>query len=98
MVAGVIRPRKDGNGCSICHASEENVGKRRCCHMLDKAQITVRNENRSKFIDITGQVDDEDTTISIKATEKKIKDYITSLSNGLPKKDRENLLRSLRDM
>lgn len=96
--SGVIRTRKDG-GCSICYASEDNVGKKRCCHVLDNASINVRKEKGgSKFIDISGQVDDEETTISIKASEKKIKNYISSLSGGLSKKERESLLEELRNM
>lgn len=94
---GVIRTRKDG-GCSICYASDENVGKKRCCHVLDNASINVRKERGAKFIDISGQVDDEDTTISIKASEKKIKNYISSLSKGLSKKEKSELLDILRDM
>ena len=98
MAAGVIRNKKDGSGCSLCRASEQNVGKRRCCHVLDGAQIVVRKEKHARFIDISGQVDDEETTISIKATENKIKSYITSLSSGLSKKGKEDLLNELREV
>lgn len=94
---GVIRTRKDG-GCSICYASDENVGKKKCCHVLDNASINVRHERGTNFIDISGQIDDEDTTISIKATEKKIKSYMKSLSDGLSKKEKNDLLDMLRDM
>lgn len=94
---GVIRNRKDG-GCSMCYASDQNVGKKRCCHVLDNASIKVRTEKRTKFIDISGQVDDEDTTISIKASEKKIKEYMSSLSKGLSKKEKTEILDILRDM
>jgi hypothetical protein len=97
-MAGVIRNRKDGCGCSVCRAKEENVGKRRCCHVLDHAEIKVRHEKGANFIDISGQVDDNDTSFSIKATENNIKTYITSLSNGLSKKDKKNILDALKEM
>ena len=99
-MGGVIRPRKDGNGCSICRAQEKNVGKRRCCHVLSNAQFIVRQEKGSgtKFIDISGDVEDQKTSFSIKATEESIKSYISSLSNGLSKKEKENVLHALRDM
>lgn len=96
-MAGVIRTRKDG-GCSICYASDENVGKRRCCHILDNATMAVRHEKGTNFIDISGQVDEEDTTVSIKASQDKIKDYISSLSNGLTKKQKTNILNALKEM
>jgi len=92
-----IRPRKDG-GCSLCNASDENVGKRRCCHILDNASISVRREKTTNFVDISGQIDNEDSTFSMKANEKTIKNFIASLSNGLSKKDRELVLSSLREM
>ena len=38
---GILRPRKDG-GCSVCKASDENVGKRRCCHILDTMSVKGR--------------------------------------------------------
>lgn len=93
----MIRPRKDG-GCSLCNASDENVGKRRCCHILDNASISVRREKTTNFVDISGQIDNEDSTFSMKANEKTIKSFIASLSNGLSKKDRELVLSSLREM
>ena len=43
-----IRPLIDG-GCSECSASEENVGKRRCRHVLETANITVVEELREKI-------------------------------------------------
>lgn len=90
-----IRRRKDG-GCSICKASDENVGKRRCCHVLDGMSMTVRHEKGMNFIDISGQMKKEDVQFSVKASEKNIKDYITSLSNGLSKKDKDNILDAMR--
>ena len=48
MNKGVIRTRKDG-GCSVCRSSEENVGKKRCCHILDDAEMKIRHEREYKF-------------------------------------------------
>lgn len=95
---GVVRQRKDGQGCSVCRAAEQNVGKRRCCHVLSDAEINIRKEKGTKFIDISGQVDKKDTVISIKATETNIKSYISSLSNGLSKKDKKSILDALKDV
>lgn len=94
-----LRTRKDG-GCSICYASDENVGKRRCCHVLDNAAMAVRKEKGMNFVDISGNTHNgDDTTISIKASEKKIEDFITSLyANGVPKKKRPSLLEAMRNM
>ena len=44
----VMRNRKDG-GCSMCNASDENVGKKRCCHVLDNAAMQVRSEKGTNF-------------------------------------------------
>ena len=49
---GKLRPRRDGGGCSLCYASDENVGKRRCCHVLSGPTLTVREE---KGINIVNQ-------------------------------------------
>ena len=57
MAKGIIRPCK-GGGCSECNASDQNVGKRRCNHVLDNAKmVVVEREKGVKFIDISGQVD-----------------------------------------
>lgn len=92
---GMMRTRKDG-GCSICYASEENVGKKRCCHVLDNAALAVRHEKGTNFIDISGTVDKKDTALSIKASEKKIKGFISALSAGLSKKDQDDIMAILR--
>lgn len=93
---GIIRPRKDG-GCSVCYASEENVGKRRCCHILDNAAISIRHEYGMNFIDLSGELDGKETSISMKASEQKIKDFITSLSEGLTKEEKEEILAIVRE-
>lgn len=95
--AGVIRTRRDG-GCSLCRASEQNVGKRRCCHILDNAAINVRHERGINFIDLSGEIDDKEVSFSMKATEKTIKNYIASLSNGLTKEEKEEILAIVRDV
>ena len=96
-MAGVIRTRKDG-GCSICYAAEKNVGKRRCCHVLDNAAIKVRHEKGINFIDLSGEVEGKETAFSMKASEKKIKDFITSLSDGLTKEEKEEILAVVRNV
>lgn len=93
---GVMRTRKDG-GCSMCNASDANVGKRRCNHILDNASIEVRHEKGINYIDITGKMNDASTGFSIKANQKEIKSYISSLSSGLSKKEQEDILSVLRE-
>ena len=95
-MAGMMRTRKDG-GCSICYPSDENVGKKRCCHVLDNAALAVRHEKGMNFIDISGTVDKQDTNFSIKANEEKIKGFISSLSTGLSKKQQDSILSVLRE-
>jgi hypothetical protein len=92
-----IRQRKDG-GCSICYASDENVGKRRCCHVLDGATMNVRHVKGMNFVDISGKMDDNDAQFSIKASENDIKDYISSLSKGLSKKQKDKILETMRNL
>lgn len=95
-MAGMMRTRKDG-GCSICYASDENVGKKRCCHVLDNAALAVRHEKGMNYIDISGTVNKQDANFSIKANEEKIKGFISSLSTGLSKKQQEGILSVLRE-
>lgn len=97
MAEGVIRPRKDGCGCSLCRASEENVGKRRCIHTLNGVSMSVHKEGNTNFVNIDGQMEDKEISLSVKATQKKVKEYIANLSNGLSKKDKENVLSALRN-
>ncbi|MBQ8218191.1 MAG: hypothetical protein IJZ79_02705 [Bacilli bacterium] len=92
----MMRTRKDG-GCSLCNASDENVGKRRCCHVLDNAAVAVRHEKGINYIDISGKVDGNDTEFSVKANQEKIKSFISTLSSGLSKKDQEGILSILRE-
>ncbi len=95
MATAMMRTRKDG-GCSLCRASDDNVGKRKCCHVLDSASIQVRQEKGINYIDISGKVDKNKTEFSIKATEDKIKGFMTNLSKGLNKKDQDSILSILR--
>ena len=97
MATGVLRTRKDG-GCSICTASPENVGKRKCCHILDNAEMKVKKAGSINYIDISGQVDGKDANFNIEASTEKIKDYISNLSKGLMKKEKTNILAALRAM
>lgn len=91
----MMRTRKDG-GCSMCNATDENVGKRRCNHVLDNASLEVRREQGTNFIDISGTVNNEKTGFSMKADQKKIKSFITSLSSSLSKEEQEGILSVLR--
>lgn len=95
-MAGIMRTRKDG-GCSICYASNENVGKKRCFHVLDNAALAVRHEKGMNYIDISGTVDKQDANFSIKANEARVKGFISSLSTGLSKKQQEGILSVLRE-
>lgn len=92
----MMRTCKNG-GCSLCNATDENVGKRRCNHILDNASINVRKEKGTNFVDISGQIEGENSAVSIKANETKIKSFITSLSSGLSKKEQDSILSILRE-
>ena len=61
MAAGVLRARKDGKGCSICHAKPENVGKRKCCHVMSGANMTIKKIDGTNFVNISGKVNGENT-------------------------------------
>ena len=43
---GIIRPLKDGSGYSICRASDENVGRRRCKHCLEDVFASVTDKKQ----------------------------------------------------
>lgn len=95
---GIIRPLKTG-GCSICTASEENVGKKKCQHMLSDAIITVLPKQAGsnlRVINIDAFEDSNATNISIAATTSQIKTYISNLSNSLSDEERNSILEVLR--
>ena len=97
MANGVIRPLK-GGGCSECKAMDQNVGKRRCHHVIDNAKmVVVKREKGVKFIDISGQVEGKDSSFTIKAADNDIKKYISNLSSGLSKKERADILAVLQN-
>lgn len=93
---GVLRTRKDG-GTSICYAPEDKIGKRRCCHVMDNAAIKVQKSGSTNFINISGQVNGKNTSFDIEASESKIKDYISDLSNGLSKEEKQSILNVIRN-
>ena len=93
---GVLRARKDG-GTSICHAPSDKVGHRKCCHVMSDADIKVRKEGATMLINISGVVDNKDTKFDIKANEKKVKKYISNLSAGLSKEEKESILKALQN-
>jgi hypothetical protein len=94
---GVIRPLI-GGGCSICRAAEENIGKRKCKHILDNASIIyVEKDKGTNFINIEGRVDGKNASFSVEASDKKIKEYIINLSSGLSKKEKATILAVLQD-
>lgn len=84
----VIRPLKTG-GCSICNASEENVGLRRCNHIGGNT-IPVEKVGGVQFIPVN---EDKD----VKQEEKKVISYIKDLSTKLTKEEKEELISILRD-
>lgn len=93
-----MRPLADGSGYSECHATDENVNKRRCNHKLEGGSMEVRKEPGSgtKFIDIKDAVSDD--SVSIKATDEKIHNYISTLSNSLSKEQRDAIIKELREL
>jgi hypothetical protein len=93
---GKIR-QLQGGGCSLCRASDENVGKRRCRHILDGVTMDVKKVNGMNFVDIKGKMNNEDVKFSAKATEKDVRNYITSLSKGLSKKEKASILDAMRE-
>lgn len=95
---GVLRARKDGTGCSLCRASDENVGKRRCNHILSNVSMTVRKEGSTNFVNIDGKMNNKNTSFSIESSTDEIKSYISSLSAGLKKKEKDAILDTLRNM
>ena len=95
MRQGVLRTRKDG-GTSICYAPEDKIGHRRCCHVMDNAAIKVQKAGSTNFINISGQVNGRNTSFDIEASEDKIKHYISDLSNGLSKEEKQSILDVLR--
>ena len=90
MRRGVIRPLIDG-GCSECYASDENVGKRRCRHVLTTSSpIIVEKSEKMNWINLDGKEN------SFSTNEKDIKDYMSNISTTLSKKDQETILSELR--
>lgn len=96
MKQGVLRTRKDG-GTSICYAPEDKIGHRRCCHIMDNAAIKVQKSGSTNFINISGQVNGKNTSFDIEASEDKIKHYISDLSNGLSKEEKQSILNVIRN-
>lgn len=92
MAQGKIRPRKDG-GCSLCRASDENVGKRRCCHILSDATFKVRQENGINFVDIDGIMDKDKqkTKISVAMSEKAIRSFVSQVNGFLSKAEKKEI-------
>lgn len=100
MATGTIRPRKDG-GCSLCKASEENVGKRRCCHMLGGTTMSVVHKNGMNYVDISGTLDHKDKIhLTAEVDEQTIHKMLAELTGvaPLPEKEKKNILKSIRAM
>ena len=90
MRRGIIRPLIDG-GCSECFASDENVGKRRCRHILQTGNpIIVNKSEKMNWIDIEGKENQTPTS------EKDVKEYFSKISTTLSKKEQEEILSELR--
>lgn len=89
--AGVMRPLI-GGGCSICYASEENVGKKKCRHTLDGLNVKGHNIKGVQVFDISGVLDGKDTvTFKVQPTTDDIRDAIKEFSNGLTKKEKNGI-------
>lgn len=84
----VIRPLKTG-GCSICNASEENVGLRRCNHTHGQT-LQVEKVNGVNYVEVNDEKE-------IKENEKEVVTYIKELSTKLTKEEKEELVNILRD-
>lgn len=89
MANGVIRPRKDGQGCSMCNALPQNVGKKKCCHTLSGPTFAVRKEGSTKFIDISGtdEKTNKDISLSAKVSKKQIENLISQFQGLIETKD-----------
>ena len=58
---------------------------------MDNAAIKVQKAGSTNFINISGQVNGKNTSFDIEASEEKIKNYISDLSNGLSKTEKQNI-------
>ena len=97
MATGKLRPRIDG-GCSLCKASDENVGKRRCCHMLGGVTMDVVHKKGTNFVNISGTLDNnEKVNVSTEADEAKITEFVMHLSDGLSTSKKNGILKALRE-
>jgi len=79
----VLRPLKDGSGCSLCSSPDEKVGHGRCRHVLDDSadiKVDVNKQERCVYINIS----DDKESLSMKAKEEKVVSFISELSKGLP--------------
>ena len=83
-----LRQRKDG-GISLCSASPENVGKKRCCHILSGELKIYSPSRKENFVDIE----------SSKFTEysnKEVRKALSLISNRTNKQEKELILAVLR--
>jgi hypothetical protein len=100
-IKGVIRPLKNGQGCSECRALPQNVGKKKCCHTLEGTPFAYRKDGSTKFIDISGTLNDDNVSLSVKATEKVVSNYIQTLrdmSADLTEKQKKSIRNQLREL
>lgn len=97
-LAGKLRTLQ-GGGCSMCYASDENVGKRRCKHVLDNAAMAVRKDKGMYFVDISGEMNNQNVKVSAKQSEEKIASFAaecTSKLSNLTTKEKKEILNVLR--
>lgn len=86
----VIRPLKTG-GYSVCRASEENIGKRRCQH--------IGGSNVQSFpVQKTQGLETINVEEVKNKKEKDIRSYFNKLTNALSDKDRNLILSELRSV
>lgn len=91
MVVGVLRPNKDGSGWSICHACDENVGKKRCIHTLVGGSMKMNRVGNMNLLE-------DNNDISLEEAEKNVKERVQEISLKLDEKEKEEILEELREM
>lgn len=90
--------RKDGSGVSMCYASEENVGKRRCCHMPGSIPIHIEQEGVTSLIDMEKQFTGNKSTRDFtNVTSDDIKNYVKSIADQLKKQEKADIVEILRN-
>ena len=95
--SGVIRPLKEG-GCSMCKASDKNVGKKKCRHILGSS-INITEEHGIRFIDIKGedQFTKDPVAFKVQPTEEAIINFFDTCGATLTKKEKILTLKKMHE-